>query len=333
MESASLSMSSAALLGLFALATATHAADTAPLELEATIVMPGVKGRIDHFAVDVNGHRLFVAALGNDTVEVLDTAGKRHLQSLGGFGEPQGLVYLRQPNRLYVANATVDRVDILDGATLSPLKRVEKLEDADNLRYDAAAGNVIVGYGKGALRSLRPDTGETTANVVLPGHPESFQLETKGARVFVNVPTAEQVAVVDRAKGQIVANWRLAGARHNFAMALDESGRRLFIGARAPSVMPVLDIDTGRIVAKLPIGGDTDDLFFDAARKRVYIVCGEGRIDVFRQETADRYVHEGSVKTAARARTGLFVPEEEKLYVAAPAAGSSEARVLVYRVK
>ena len=116
-------------------------------------------------------------------------------------------------------------------------------------------------------------------------------------------------------------------------MALDEAGRRLFVGARAPALMLVYDIDSGKAVAKVPIGGDTDDIFFDARRKRVYVICGEGRVDVLRQETADRYPHEASVKTAPRARTGLFVPEEGRLYVAAPAAGTGPAGILVYRAR
>jgi DNA-binding beta-propeller fold protein YncE len=317
---------------VFALASGTAMAQ-APLELEATIEMPGVKGRIDHFAADVKGHRLFVAALGNDTVEVLDTLGDKHVRSLTGFGEPQGVAYLPDAKLLYVANGSADRVDMLDGESLGMVKRVSSMADADNVRYDGRAHVVIVGYGKGALRLLRAKDGEAAGEIKLAGHPESFQLETAGPRVFVNVPTAHQVAVVDRVKREVIVTWSLARAGRNFPMALDEKGRRLFVGARSPAVMLVYDTNSGKVVATLPIGGDTDDVFFDAARKRVYVICGEGRVDVFKQETVDRYAHEGSIKTAARARTGFFVPEDGKLYVAAPVEGSSPARVLVYRVK
>ena len=172
-----------------------------------------------------------------------------------------------------------------------------------------------------------------SAAVRLSGHPESFQLERNGARIFVNVPDTGQVAVIDRTKREVKSTWEVPGAQANFPMALDEAGRRLFVGARAPALMLVYDIDSGKAVAKVPIGGDTDDIFFDARRKRVYVICGEGRVDVLRQETADRYPHEASVKTAPRARTGLFVPEEGRLYVAAPAAGTGPARILVYRAR
>ena len=304
-----------------------------PLELVATIALPRVKGRIDHFALDVNRHRLFVAALGNDTLEVLDVERNRHEKSIPGLSEPQGVLYLPDVDRLFVTNGTGARVDVLHGASLAPVKRIDDLEDADNVRYDAAQRKVVVGYGKGALRMLDAASGDSDGDIALVGHPESFQLEANGSRIFVNVPDARHIAIVDRARREVTSTWEVPGARANFPMALDEAGRRLFVGARSPALMLIYNIDTGRPVAKLPIGADTDDLFFDAERKRVYVICGEGRIDVFRQDSPDHYVLQGSVKTAPRARTGLFVPQDGKLYVAAPASGSASARIFVYRVR
>ena len=309
-----------------------QAAGQAMLELEATIPLPGVKGRIDHFTIDTKRQRLFVAALENDTVEIIDLNRNRHERSLTGFGEPQGILYLPDQDRIYVANGKADRVDILEASSLAVRKRLEA-EDADNLRFDQKGRIVLVGYGKGALRMLDPTTEEAFGDIKLPGHPESFQLEEAGPRIFVNVPTANQIAVVDRLNRSVVAKWDTPGARANFPMAFDEASRRLFVGARTPAVLLVYDTLTGRVVAKLPIGQDTDDVFFDPVRKRVYVICGEGRMDIFSQEGPDRYSLAGSVQTAPRARTGLFVPGTDKLYVAAPAAGSSPARVLAYRVR
>lgn len=313
------------------LPSALQAADV--LEPAATIDLPSVKGRIDHFGIDLKQQRLFVAALGNDTLEVVDLKSGRRERSLGGFGEPQGVLYLPEFNRIYVANGSANRVDILDGASLARIKGVEKLDDADNIRYDAGARKVYVGYGKGALRALDPATGASSGDIPLAGHPESFELETRATRIFVNVPTARHVAVVDRTKHAVVATWDVPGAASNFPMALDESGRRLFVGTRKPAMLLVYDIDSGKVVAKQPIGGDTDDIFFDPARKRLYVICGEGRIDIVRQEDPDHYSLEGTVRTAPGARTGLFVPEEARLYVAAPAIGTSPARLLAYRLR
>jgi YVTN family beta-propeller protein len=315
-----------------AAAAFANGAGEASLELVATIPMPNVKGRIDHFAVDLKGHRLFVAALGNDTVEVIDTAKNRHEQSVSGFGEPQGLIYLPETQLLYVANGTGGRLDILHSGSFVAAQRVTELDDADNVRYDAAAGSIVVGYGKGGLRMVDAESGNSKGDIKLSGHPESFQLERDGTRIFVNVPTARHIAVVDRSKRAVVTTWQVS-ARSNFPMALDEKGRRVFVGARSPAVILVHDMDSGREIAKLEIGGDTDDIFFDAERKRIYAICGEGQVDIFRQASPDRYARETPVKTAARARTGLFVPEERKLYVAAPAVGTESARVLVYAVR
>jgi len=333
MESAGLSSSLIAGLALAMTIPSTYGAGEPPLEPVATIEMPGVKGRIDHLSVDLKRHRLFVAALGNNTVEVLDVERQRHEKSLPGFGEPQGVLYLADPDRLYVANGTGERLDILDGNSFASVKRIAKLPDADNVRYDHGAGKVVVGYGKGALQMLDPGSGEAAAEIRLPAHPESFQLERNGSRIFVNVPDARQVAVVDRSTRALVAAWEVPGARSNFPMTLDEAGRRLFVGARSPALLLVYDTASGKVVAKPQIGADTDDLFFDAKRKQLYVICGEGRVDVLRQEDPDHYSQIATVKTAPRARTGLFVPEEGKLYVAAPAVNGATARILVYRAR
>ena len=307
-----------------ALATAQ---ETLP-QLTADIVMPGVKGRIDHFGVDAKRHRLFVAALGNDTVEVLDLKARKRERSLDGFGEPQGILHVPDTNRVFVANSTANRLDILDAESLVLVGHVTGLEDADNVRYDAQARKVYVGYGRGALRVLDATTGVSAGDIALPGHPESFQLEGNGTRIFVNVPTAGRISIVDRSKLAVVGSWSVPAVA-NFPMALDEAGRRLFVAARAPAVLLVYDIDSGRVVARLPIGGDSDDLFYDGTRKRVYVICGEGRIDVLRQDDPDHYAREGTVDTAPRARTGLLVPEDDSLYVAAPAEGPPHARARV----
>ena len=313
-----------------ALLAASAGAIAAPLDLVATIPLLGVTGRIDHLAVDVHGGRLFVAALGNDTVEVVDTRASS-VHTLRGFGEPQGVLFATGSNRVFVANGGADRVDVLDGSTLAPLKRIGGLADADNVRHDAAARQVVVGYGGGALRFLDEASGETAYEVKLPAHPESFQLERQGTRVFVNVPGAHAVVVADRATRRIVATWETAGASANFPMALDEDEHRVLVGARSPPLLLAYDSTSGRLAAKVAIGHDTDDVFVDARRKRVYVVCGEGRVDVVRRDGAGGYAVEAAVPTAPGARTGLFVPEEDRLYVAAPARGSSTARLLVYR--
>jgi DNA-binding beta-propeller fold protein YncE len=297
-----------------------------------TIPLDGVEGRIDHFGLDAKGKRLFVSALGNDTVEVVDlTAGKvtHHIRNLRA---PQGIGFAPEPNRLAVANDKDGSLRLYDGTSLLETVTVELKDDADNVRYDAVSRRFWVGYGDGGLAAIEPESGKQTANVKLDAHPESFQLETKGKRIFVNVPGAGQVAVVDRESGTLIAKFAPTEASANFPMALDEADHRLFIGCRRPAKLLVLDTETGKTVAALDIVGDTDDLFYDAAKKRIYVSGGEGRVTVISQTSADVYNVAGQVATAPGARTSFFVPETEALYVAVPHRGEQKAELRVFSV-
>lgn len=303
-----------------------------PLELVQTIALPDVRGRIDHLDIDLDGERLFVAALGNDTVEVIDLrAGKRSAR-LERLPEPQGVAYVPEGKRLFVANGRGGRVEIFEGAQLAAVGHVDGLEDADNVRYDHHSGHLYVGYGS-ALAVIDAVTLKLAAQIKLAGHPESFQLESGGSRVFVNVPDARHIAVVDRNRQSVLAKWSLGDMKANFPMALDESSRRLFVATRRPAALLVHDAVTGKLIASLPIGGDADDIFFDAEHKLIYVICGEGVIDVVQQRDANRYQSVAQVPSAPGARTGLFVAARKTLYVAVPARGPSPAEIRVYAVR
>ncbi len=157
-------------------------------------------------------------------------------------------------------------------------------DDADNVRQDLRTGELWVGYGNGELGIVNA-SGQKSGSITLGAHPESFQFEENGDRVYVNVPKRLGVAVVDRKKRTTIAHWGLGAALANYPMALDDADKRLFVGCRLPARLVVLDSDSGRIVANLPTVGDSDDVFYDAVRRRVYVIGGEGAIDVLRQRT------------------------------------------------
>ena len=301
-----------------------------PPQLLRTISLPGVRGRIDHLGLDLEGHRLFIAALGNDSIEVVDLRAGTRSARIEHLREPQGVAYVPAARRIYVANAG-GGIDLFASDTLAPVGRIAGLEDADNLRVDLENGLLYVGYGA-AIAVVQSSTAQLSGRIRLPGHPESFQLENAGNRIFVNVPSARQVAVVDRRSGTVAGTWELGDVQGNFPMALDEVRHRIFIGARRPASLLVLDTATGKQVAAIPIGGDTDDVFFDVERARVLAICGEGVLSVIQQE-ADTYRETGRITTSPGARTGLWNPAERMLYVAAPARGSEPAKILVYRFK
>ena len=319
----------AGVIGAFVISTAMA---QPALELVQTVPLPDVRGRIDHLGVDVDGERLFVAALGNDTVEVVDLRSGRRTIRLEHLREPQGVGYVADTKQLFVANGGSGRVDVFAGPELAAAAHVERLEDADNVRYDGDGNRIFVGYGR-AMAVIDAASSKLLRRIELAGHPESFQLESSGPRIFINVPTAGQIAVVDRRDGSAIATWSLGDMKANFPMALDEPDRRLFVATRRPAALLVYDIDNGRRIASLPIGGDADDLFFDAEHKRIYAICGQGVVDVVQQRDPDRYETAVRLTTMPGARTGLFVPSRKTLYVAVPAHAASPAEIRAYAVK
>jgi DNA-binding beta-propeller fold protein YncE len=300
------------------------------LRLERTIPLEDVQGRLDHMAVDVRSGRLFLAALGNDTLEVVDLRGARRIQSVRGFHEPQGVAYIPEQDRVVVTNGHGGTCDVLDGRTLRTLRSTALGDDADNIRYDHTRGQVVVGHGHGGLTALDASTGAALGTARLPAHPEAFELDPSGARAFVNLPGADCIAVVDRHTWKITATWPLTGARSNFPMALDAVRHRLFVGCRRPARLLVYDTQSGRRTASLPIDGDADDVFYDPTGTRLFVSCGAGAVNVFRQDAADRYTSLGEVPTAPGARTSLFVPRQNRLYVAAPRGAKRPAEIRVY---
>jgi len=309
-----------------------HGQEPVTLSLKGRIDLPNVNGRIDHFSADLKGQRLFMAALGNHTVEVLDVRTGKRIHSIPDLAEPQGVYYDADTNRLFVACATDGTTKAFDGSTFKLLETVKLSGDADNIRYDARGRRVIVGAGDGALVFLDP-SGKKAGEIALDAHPESFQLEKTGTRVFVNVPDKKEIQVADLAKNALIAKWPVTSALKNYPMTLDETHHRLLIGCRTPARMLVIDTETGKQTAAVEIVGDTDDMFYDASRSRVYVIGGQGFVDVFEQKDSDHYSRIAHHATAAGARTGLFVADWGKLFVAVPHRGEQRAEVLVYETR
>jgi DNA-binding beta-propeller fold protein YncE len=300
-------------------------------KLEQTILLPGVVGRIDHFSADIGGKRLFVAALGNSSVEVLDVERGERISGIKGLKEPQGLLYDSERNRLYVATGGDGKVRIYDGKTLGLESTLDFGDDADNLRMDPESGEVWVGFGNGAI-GIIDSSGQKVGTISLGSHPESFQFDEAADRFYVNVPKQLGVAVIDWKKRAVIAKWALGLSFANYPMALDRVNRRLFVGCRLPARLVVIDTTSGQIIKALPTVGDADDVFYDEKRRCIYIVGGEGAIEVIRQQSPDVYEPAGRTVTATGARTGYWWPSSDRLYVAAPGKGGQAAALLVYAV-
>ena len=319
-------------VALFAsIALSSISAQNPQVKLTQTIPLQGVEGRIDHFALDAVGNRLFVAALGNNSVEVVDLRKGERVKSITGLGSPQGIAFVPEFNRLFVANDKDGILKIYDAKSFQPVGELNFKDDADNIRYDEAAKKIYVGYGSGGIAVVNAADGKQVRSIKLSAHPEAFELEK--SRIFVNVPNSRHVAAIDPDKGQVIATWKTDLAFGNFPMALDEANHRLFVGCRMPSKLVVLNTESGEVVTKIDISGDPDDVFYDKKRHRIYAICGVGKIDTIEQSNENSYQALPKVDTADGARTGLFVPERDILFVAVPHRSSQPAEIRAYHVE
>ncbi|MGA2765681.1 MAG: YncE family protein [Spirochaetia bacterium] len=312
------------LLGAFAVAPLQA---QSALTLTRSIPLPGVEGRIDHLAIDLSGERLFVAALGNNSLEVVDLRSFSVTHSIGGLSEPQGVAYIKESSKLYVANAGTGECDVYDGSSYALLKRISLGEDADNMHFAAASRQLLVAAGNGlSFIDIASDT--VTERVGLPGRPEGFAVEQNGWRVFSNLPSSGgRLFVVDRQRALTTGQWRVGAC---FPLCLDEADNLLFIGTRAPARLHVMSTEGRRVVPDIGIDGDPDDVFYDAKRSAVYLSCGAGYIDVVAQLAPERYGPVTRIPTAQGARTSLWVPEQDRLFVAVPHRGDQKAEIRIY---
>lgn len=318
------------LIGICAASGVALAAHSAALQLESRIPLGAVRGRIDHLAVDLGHKRLFVAELGNDSVGVIALGDSRVVRTLTGLREPQGIGYVPATDTLYIANAGDGSVRMFRGANLVRAGEIALGSDADNVRVDERANRLFVGYGAGAIAVIDTTRAMKIADIALEAHPESFQLDPSGKRIFVNVPDAREIAVIDRAAHRQIAVWRTGALRGNFPLALDEAHQHVLAIFRHPAKLGVFRARDGRLLAAVDTCRDADDVFADARRDRVYVICGEGAIDVLDSQN-DRYSRLVRIPTAAGARTGLFVPELDRLFVAVRATSNTPPAVWVYR--
>jgi DNA-binding beta-propeller fold protein YncE len=310
-----------------------RAPETSPLLLVQEIPLPNVGGRIDHFTFDQKRKRVIGAALGNNTVEVVDTFSGRDIHSITGAAAPQGVVYVDELNRLFVANGTDGKLRVYDGDTFKLLNTLDIGEDADNVRYDPAAKRVYVAYGgdqEGGIAAVDATSMKRLDDVAkLDAHPESFQIALSRPVIYANIATKAKVVLIDRNTHK-VTDWPLKTGKSNYPMALDEADHRIFVVTRRPAQFVVIDSDSGAMVASVGCVNDADDLYYDAGRKRIYIPGGEGFLSVIQQTDRDHYQSLARVPTTIGARTGLWYEKRDRFYLAVPAGSKQGAALWVY---
>lgn len=307
------------------------------LRLAQTIPLLGVKGRIDHMDIDIRNQRLFVAALGNDLVEVIDLKSGKVIRSIAGLKEPQGVLYVAENNRLFVSNGGDGSVQIFDADSFRLVQTAKFSDDADNLRYDPYGRVVYVGYGNGGLGMVNATDGSIIANIPLDGHPESFQLSQVGGatvdKAYANIPASQSIAIVDVHGKSVISKLMITAGGANYPMALDAIKHTLFVGLRNPPKLVAYDTTAEREIGKTDITEDPDDIFIDQNSGKVYVSSGGGFVDVIAKNAGGEYVLAERASTAGGARTSLLVPLQNRLYVAAPESASHPAQILVFEVQ
>jgi YVTN family beta-propeller protein len=297
------------------------------------ISLPGVKGRIDHFTLNEKKDILFVAALGNNSVEVIDLKTGKVIHSIKDLEEPQGVVYIPENNTLIVASGGDGTVKSFNADTYKLVNTINLAGDADNTRYIPDEKRAYVGYGSGGIAIIDPINFKKISEIPLTGHPESFQIDKTGKKIYVNVPDTNQIEVIDLKIQKVVSKWPMGNIKANFPMALDETDHQLFIGSRSPAKLTVINTENGKIITALDIDGDVDDIFYNPENKLIYLSCGAGYIDIIRQVNKDEYKVIAKIPTASGARTAFFVPALKELFLAVPAYVFGTAEIRGFQIK
>lgn len=300
------------------------------LKHAASISLPDVSGRIDHLAYDSARNIVYVAALGNNSVEAVDLKNKKVIHSIKNLHEPQGVVFISESNSIFVANGDNGECDVFDANTFQKTASIKLSGDADNVRYDVTTKKIYVGYGDGGIAVIDAANFKLLNEIKLDGHPESFQIDKSTGKVYVNVPDEKQIEVIDLNKNVVTNKWKMVGATSNFPMALDEQHNRLFIGCRSPATLRVISTETGKDISLISCPGDADDVFYDLNDNLVFVSGGRGFIDVF--EAGDTLKHINHIATSSGARTSLLLSSQKTLLLAVPARNGNSAALWIYKI-
>jgi DNA-binding beta-propeller fold protein YncE len=324
---------------LATLSTQAYAQDHAPLRLVQTILMPNVKGRMDHLGVDIKGKRLFAAALDNNTVEVMDLKAGKRVQSIPGQSKPQGIFYSTDFKRLFVANGNDGTCKIYSGDKFTLIDNLSLGINPNHVGYDPATKYLYVGIGfpdteAGALAIVDTRSNKHIGDIKTDARPGGVKIEKSGPRIFVTLRGLPKVGVIDRKKREEITTWPLTGVPSIVALALDEPDHRLFGGSRNPLMLIVFDTESGKQITQLEGVAGIDDLWYDGAHKRIYASGGRdsdaGFVFVYQQGDADHYELTAKIPTRVNAQTSIWVPQLNRYYVSASANDKEDAAILVF---
>ena len=298
------------------------------LQLDKLIPLPNVKGRIDHLDINLKDQIIYVAALGNNSVEVVDLKNGKDIYSITALHEPQGVCYVPQTHEILIANGGNGDCYFYNSA-YAKIAIVHLGSDADDVRYDSANSKIYVGYGEGGIAVIDANSHKQIGDVKLPAHPEGFQIDNSANIILVNVPGKNMMAVIDLIGLKLINKWIRNSPRANFPIAIYAANHYAFIGYRHPAKLVVLDTKTGKELSSNDMVSDVDDLYFDNDKKRVYVSGGGGYINIFQQKGLN-VEQIANIPTRNGARTSLLIPQLKIFVLAEREASNSSAQLRVY---
>jgi len=302
------------------------------LRVEKEITLPNVKGRIDHIDVNIKDQLAYIAALGNNTLEIVDLKSGKVTRSIKGLAEPQGVAYIAKHHEILIANGETGECGFYNALTLKKTGSIKLTDDADDVRYDINTDKIYVGYGSGGIAIIDGASHKQIGDIKLPAHPESFQLDAGKNKLWVNLPGSGMVGVVDLKLLKLIAKWSKLFPCANFPMAYDALQHRIIVGYRLPAKLVVYDSETGKTIFSAPMVGDADDLYWDGSDKQIFISGGGGSVNIFKQTGETTYSQIANIKTPDGARTSLLIPELDLFLIAARSTGDQKATLLVYKI-
>jgi DNA-binding beta-propeller fold protein YncE len=301
------------------------------LSLEKTISLPEVKGRIDHMDADVRHRVVFISALGNNSLEVASIIQGKLIQSIKGVSEPQGVGYIPQTNEIIVANGGNGKCIFYRASDFTPNGSIDLGSDADDVRYDSVDQRIYVGYGEGGIAIIDASKHLKIADIKVPAHPEGFQVDRELGKLFVNVPDANQIDVIDLKSQKVTENWKTEyGA--NFPMAIDMKNHVVYVGYRRPGKLVAMDETNGKTISTIDLTGDADDLYYDSGAGKIYASGGSGSVDIFQMENSTLR-HVANIATRSGARTSLLIPEIQMFILAERASDGQPAQIRIFSTK
>src|SRR6202171_2335217 len=227
------------LLLFFTVTANSRAQEPVPLKLVATIPLPGLQdGDFDHFAPDVDGHRLFLTGEENGKVLVLDSSTNKLIHTMEDVKAPHAIFYRKDLKKLFIVAGDASAVQVYDSDSYKLLEEIKVAIDADSIAYDPASHYLYVVNGVreahtpySLISVIDTDTSKKLRDIKIDtNHVEAIVPEKSGPRMFCNVTGKSAVAVINRKTSAILATWPLpAGDTANVAMAFDEPDHRLFV--------------------------------------------------------------------------------------------------------